>query len=87
MTKQSIEGIRDPRSQVYDVLVRYRTKSGCNAKMVTLWADTPQNALIWAKAKVRRMRGVIAIDEAEVCKWAPESDPGSHEHPEYPGKR
>lgn len=51
--------------QQYSILVRYRTKSGCNAKAVTLIAESPEQALRFAAAKVERMRGVIRIDSSE----------------------
>lgn len=46
----------------YHVRVYYRTNSGCNAKDVTVIADTSEDALNKANDKVRRMRGVIRID-------------------------
>jgi hypothetical protein len=47
---------------IYHVRVYYRTNSGCNAKDVTVKADTSEEALNKANDKVRRMRGVIRID-------------------------
>jgi hypothetical protein len=58
----------------YPVLVRYRTKSGCNAKSVTVLADSMEHALIWAEAKVRRMRGVIRIDGCHTVNVNKESE-------------
>ena len=49
----------------YSILMRYRTKSGCNAKAITLIAESPEQALHLASAKVARMRGVIKIDSSE----------------------
>lgn len=51
----------------YEILVRYRTRSGCNAKAVTVQADDVTAAMRAAADKVRRMRGVIRIDG---CQWA-----------------
>jgi hypothetical protein len=54
------------RCRMYDVLVRYRTKSGCNAKAVQVAAMSLPDALSIAGAKVARQRGVIRIDECNV---------------------
>jgi len=48
--------------QTYNVTVRYRTNSGCNAKDIRVEASDMEQALTLASAKVRRMRGVIRID-------------------------
>lgn len=49
----------------YAVTVRYRTKSGCNAKLILVDAETTEQALQLASDKVRRMRGVVKIDGGE----------------------
>jgi len=56
----------DPALRMYDVLVRYRTNSGCNAKAVQIAAMSPADAMQIAGAKVARMRGVIGIDECNI---------------------
>ena len=60
----------------FDVLVRYRTNSGCNAAIHTVEAEKPVDA-IWKACDARRKRrGVIRIDGGEVCVWA-EPEEGS----------
>lgn len=55
----------------FEVIVRYRTNSGCNAKRVTVEADTVYEALQLASDKVRRMRGVVRIDGGEWSEVKP----------------
>jgi hypothetical protein len=46
----------------YLCTVYYRTNSGCNAKRLTVEAESIEAAENIANAKVRRQRGVIRID-------------------------
>jgi len=61
------KAIADAMARRWDIFVYYRTNSGCNTKLVTVVADTVNEAHMLASAKVKRMRGVIKIDGGE---WA-----------------
>ncbi len=54
--------------KTYNVLVRYRTRSGVNAKSVRTLADDMSSALALASASVARQRGVIRVDGAETVE-------------------
>ncbi len=56
----------------YHVTINYRTNSGCNSKMMDVEAESMEQAIKVASAKVKRQRGVIKIDGGQ-C-W-PYSDP------------
>jgi hypothetical protein len=61
--------------KTFDVLVRYRTRSGCNAAYHTIEADSASQALRQAASERRARRGVVRIDSCQVCEWAePESE-------------
>jgi len=66
--------LRDPRCQPYTFLVRYRTKSGCNAKVVHVSGSSREHAEAQAINHVKNMRGVIAIDSTTA--W--DNDPNSN---------
>jgi hypothetical protein len=55
--------------QTYLVHVRYRTNSGCNTTDVRVEAETMEQALDLATAKVRKRRGVVRIDGGD-CRAA-----------------
>jgi 4-hydroxyphenylpyruvate dioxygenase-like putative hemolysin len=61
----------------YNVLVRYRTKSGVNARTVAIEADSATEALAKAEARVARARGVTRVDSTQWlerpiwAKWEP----------------
>ena len=52
--------------EIFTVHVRYRTNSGCNTKTIRVFANSMDNAIDLASAKVRRQRGVIRIDGGHV---------------------
>ena len=49
-------------TQKYHVTVRYRTNSGCNTKMLDIKAESMDEAIRLASAKVKKQRGVIRVD-------------------------
>jgi hypothetical protein len=51
--------------KTYFVLVRYRTKSGCNSSIIRVDTDDMARALRIARNKVERRRRVVHIDGAE----------------------
>jgi hypothetical protein len=53
----------------YTVLVRYRTRSGINAVVVDVDADSAAAATQNACAKVERRRGVVRVDSAETINF------------------
>ncbi len=54
--------------KTYNVLVRYRTRSGVNAKSVEARAPDMAEALEAASARVAKQHGVIRIDGAETVE-------------------
>ncbi len=54
--------------KTYSVLVKYRTRSGINAKTLTLPARDMAHALAHATARVMSQRGVIRVDGAETVE-------------------
>lgn len=58
-------GDAEKPARVFDVLVRYRTNSGCNAKAYRIEAPDMEKAIDIACEKQRRRRGVIRIDGGE----------------------
>jgi hypothetical protein len=57
--------------QEYHVTVRYRTNSGCNAKSLKVSAPDSTAAIKLASDQVRKMRGVIGIDDVECNTLTP----------------
>ena len=54
--------------KTYTVLVRYRTRSGVNAKSVDIAARDMAHALAHASVRVAKQRGVTRIDGAETVE-------------------
>ncbi len=54
--------------KTYTVLVRYRTRSGVNAKSVEVEALDMATAMTVASARVRHHRGVTRVDGAETVE-------------------
>ncbi len=54
--------------KTYNVLVRYRTRSGVNAKSVRKQAPDMSSAMAAATAYVAKQRGVIRVDGAETVE-------------------
>jgi len=55
----------DTKKRVYDVLVRYRTRSGTNAAYHMVWASDSREALKVASEARRARRGVVRIDSCQ----------------------